>query len=158
MNDESIIRQYGCYRKANSANKRFTDKITKEDVLFSLKLNNLNCFYCNEKISFKYWELDHFEPRANGGLNVRNNLVACCKWCNTMKNALDGNAFINKCFNVVNNNFFKINNIEKRLEDKFVNQRISKIKKKMKKLNIEFNDELILYLKDSFLIHDNRNS
>jgi len=156
MTDESLIRQFKCYSKANTANKRFEDKITKEDVLFALKLNDKKCFYCNDLISFKYWELDHFNPRANGGLNRRDNLVACCKWCNTMKNALDGNAFINKCFNIVNNNFFKKNNIDSRLQDRDINLRISKIKKKMDKLEINYTSEFVDYLKDSFLIHDTR--
>ena len=112
MKDESIIRQYKCSSRASSANKRFEEKISSLDVLLALKKNDFKCFYCNDNIDFRNWQLDHFFPRANNGKNSAENLVACCKWCNTMKNALCGNSFINKCSEIVSNNFFVKNNFD----------------------------------------------
>ena len=136
MDDYSIIRQFKCSSRAKTANKRFEDKINSFDVLFSLKLNNFNCFYCNDKIDYKDWELDHFHPKANGGKNKRENLVACCKWCNTMKNALDGNSFINKCNQIIKNNFFIKNNLQGVTSDKIANNTYKKIKKTLIKYDV----------------------
>ena len=152
---EKLI-EFNCASRAKTANKRFIDSINKEDVCSILFKYNFKCFYCNEQLNKNNWQLDHFHPRANGGLNHVENLVCTCKWCNTMKNALDGHAFINKCFNVINNNFFTINNIKLELQNKDVNIRIAKVKKKMDKLNIQYNDEFISYLKDSFFLHTER--
>jgi hypothetical protein len=136
MNDYSLIRQFKCASRAKTANKRFEDNINSFDVLFSLKLNNFNCFYCNDKIDYKDWELDHFNPKANGGKNKRENLVACCKWCNTMKNALDGNAFINKCNQILKNNFFVKNNLGNVTSNKISNNTYKKIKKTLSKYDV----------------------
>jgi len=144
MTDEAFIRQFRCESRAKGANKRFADNINKYDVLFALKLNNFNCFYCNEKINYQKWELDHFYPKAMGGLNNKNNLVACCKWCNTMKNALDGNAFINKCRQIIGNNYFFINRIGDNSKDKINSVKLKKIKKKFKKYNISEEDFILL--------------
>ena len=136
MNDDSLIRQFKCASRAKTANKRFEHSIDKFDVLFALKLNDFKCFYCNDKIDFKYWELDHFNPRAMKGLNKRENLVACCKWCNTMKNALDGNSFINKCYEILSNNFFIKNKISSHFNDKKNSVKLRKIKKVLKNNNL----------------------
>ena len=136
MNDFSLIRQFKCDSRARTANKRFEDKIDKFDVLFALKLNDFKCFYCNDKIDFKSWELDHFNPRAMKGLNKRENLVACCKWCNTMKNALDGHSFINKCSEILCNNFFIKNKISLLINDKKNSIKLRKIKNTLKQNNI----------------------
>ena len=142
MTDESLLRQYKCQSRANSANKRFEDNISKFDVLYSLKINNFKCFYCNDKIDFKNWQLDHFFPKASLGLNKKENLVACCKWCNTMKNALCGNSFINKCSEIVSNNFFIKNNINNAVNDKKNTIKLNKIKKCLKNNNVD-NEQFI---------------
>lgn len=144
------IIEYRCSSRASFANSRFNEYITKEDVCEVLYKYEFRCFYCGTNINKKAWQLDHFNPRANGGLNTLENLVCTCRWCNTMKNALDGNAFINKCFNVVNNNFFKRKNLDLILHDKEVNKRVRKIRKKMDLLSIEHSEELILFIKESF--------
>jgi len=118
---EKLIRIYNCDSRAYSSNKRFEDKINPVDVLYTLQKFNFKCFYCKDKID-KNWQLDHFYPRANGGKNVIDNLVPCCKWCNTMKNALDGIAFINKCKNILENNWFNQNNIDLNLTNKIENK------------------------------------
>jgi hypothetical protein len=132
---------FKCEQKAKDANKRFDDKIDKHDVLFSLKINVFKCFYCNDIItSHKQWQLDHFHPRANGGLNKRENLVACCKWCNTMKNALDGHSFINKCNQIIENNFFTLNNLSCVTSNKVKTESYRKVSKTLKKYNISQED------------------
>lgn len=146
----SKIKEYRCSGRAVFSNKRFNEHITKEDVCEVLFKFNFKCFYCNEPINKKTWQLDHFNPRANGGLNVLENLVCTCKWCNTMKNALDGNAFINKCHNIVNNNFFIRNNIQNVLEDCELNRKLKTLKKKFSKLNTEKSDVLLDIIKETF--------
>ena len=135
-NEEKLLRVYGCATRATSANKRFIDNINKKDVLSALKLNNYKCFYCNSTIDKSNWQLDHFYPRALGGKNERKNLVACCRWCNTMKNALDGNAFISKCNHIVNNNFFELNGTIQDFSDKISNMKYRAIKRLLKRINV----------------------
>lgn len=136
MNDESIIRQFRCNSRVKTSNKRFNQIITNKDVVFALKLNDFKCFYCNDKIDYRNWQLDHFNPRANGGENKVENLVVCCRWCNTMKNALCGNSFINKCSEIISNNFFVKNNITNTFNDKKNTLKLNKIKKCLKENNV----------------------
>ena len=98
--------------KVDTANKRFKDKIVKSDVLYLLERFNYKCFYCSDVLDPKTWQLDHFYAKATGGLNTIDNLCPSCKWCNIMKNALDGNAFIIRCKKIMTNNFFYKNEIE----------------------------------------------
>lgn len=100
------IRLYKCLSKVASANKRFEDKITVYDVITTLEKFNFKCFYCNDALHYPTWQLDHFYSRAMGGKNKIDNLCSACKWCNQMKNALDGHAFIDKCKKISGNNFF----------------------------------------------------
>jgi hypothetical protein len=151
MNDYSLIRMFKCEQKAKDANKRFEDKIDRFDILHSLNVNNFKCFYCNDKIDYRNWQLDHFHPRANKGLNKRENLVACCKWCNTMKNALDGNSFINKCNQIINNNFFVKNNLIGITSDKVKNEIFKKSKKTLLKYNLS--EEDLLRIKELIFNH-----
>ena len=43
------------------------------------------CLYCGDSLSFSTCELDHIIPRASGGGNTRDNLVAVCQPCNQGK-------------------------------------------------------------------------
>lgn len=105
-NDDLItIDKYKVKKKVNFANTRFKDdNITVSDVLNVLKMFNLTCFYCKEKLDSKTWQLDHFFSKANGGKNLPNNIIASCKWCNIMKNSLDGNSFLIRCKKIVISN------------------------------------------------------
>lgn len=53
--------------------------------LESLNLQQGMCLYCGKAISMKTCELDHIIPRAAGGGNTRDNLVAVCRECNNAK-------------------------------------------------------------------------
>ena len=116
------IKIFKCASKSDSANSRFEDKISKEVVLDVLIRFNYRCFYCYDALKPTKWQLDHYFPRANGGKNIFENLVCTCKWCNTMKNALDGRAFLNKCLNIIENNFYSRNNIDIELINKHRNK------------------------------------
>ena len=130
---EKLIRVYKCNSKAHNSNSRFEDKISANDVLSILEKFSFKCFYCQDEIKTN-WQLDHFHPRANGGKNTIDNLVPCCKWCNTMKNALEGVAFINKCKNILENNWFSKNGIELNLSNKIETKDNRKKNNKLKTL------------------------
>lgn len=95
--DELNLIKYRCAIKAKGANKRFVDQITKTDILNCLKRFSFKCAYCTQPIKSSKWQLDHFYAKAMGGKNIIENICPCCRWCNTMKNALDGWAFIHRC-------------------------------------------------------------
>lgn len=105
-NESQILRIFKVHEKVHSANNRFEDKIDYYDVLNLLKRFDFYCFYCGNELEGFSWQLDHFHPRCNGGKNTFDNLAPTCRWCNQLKNGLDGNAFIEKCRRVVANNYF----------------------------------------------------
>jgi len=109
--DHWLIKTYKLIAKSRTANARFQDKITKHDLLCLILKYDRKCFYCYDKLDPKKWQLDHFYSRAMGGKNVVDNLVPACKWCNQMKSALDGHAFIHKAKKISQNNFFDKLNI-----------------------------------------------
>nr|WP_321468430.1 HNH endonuclease signature motif containing protein [uncultured Desulfobulbus sp.] len=43
------------------------------------------CWYCGEKVGFHNLTMDHVIPLARGGRSTKDNLVPCCKECNTKK-------------------------------------------------------------------------
>lgn len=43
------------------------------------------CAYCGGMLGERDATLDHVIPKVQGGLTVRNNLVACCLGCNSRK-------------------------------------------------------------------------
>jgi len=53
------------------------------------KTSSGTCWYCGEKVGFHNLTMDHVIPLARGGRSTKDNLVPCCKECNTKKkNAL----------------------------------------------------------------------
>lgn len=157
------IALYKCDVKAHSANKRFDDKISKTDVLDVLERYNYRCFYCNQEIKKDHWQLDHFHPRANGGKNLFDNLVCTCNWCNTMKNALDGFAFLSKCKTIINNNWIYKNNVNYEITDKMATRRQRRyfnkaydfLNEKLKDKNID--PEVMEIIYESLSVATNRN-
>lgn len=52
------------------------------------------CVYCDARqTDGAHITVDHLTPRAWGGKDVENNLVACCSACNTLKGTMDHHAF-----------------------------------------------------------------
>ncbi len=43
------------------------------------------CYYCGKKVGFKNLTMDHVIPLSRGGRSTKDNLVPCCKECNTRK-------------------------------------------------------------------------
>ena len=49
------------------------------------KINQGLCYYCNGKFGREHLTMDHKVPLARGGRSSKNNIVVCCKNCNTSK-------------------------------------------------------------------------
>jgi 5-methylcytosine-specific restriction endonuclease McrA len=47
--------------------------------------DNRECQYCGEPCSLKDLTLDHVVPKSMGGRTTWNNIVSCCRDCNTKK-------------------------------------------------------------------------
>jgi len=43
------------------------------------------CFYCNQKFPARDLTMDHIVPISKGGRSTKNNVVPCCKACNSEK-------------------------------------------------------------------------
>ena len=43
------------------------------------------CWYCGFQVGFNNLTMDHVIPLARGGRSTKDNLVPCCKDCNTRK-------------------------------------------------------------------------
>lgn len=43
------------------------------------------CYYCGRKVGYTSLTMDHVIPLARGGRSTKDNLVPCCKACNTKK-------------------------------------------------------------------------
>ncbi|MGE4560234.1 MAG: HNH endonuclease [Desulfobulbus sp.] len=53
------------------------------------KTSSGTCWYCGKKVGYHNLTMDHVIPLARGGRSTKDNLVPCCKECNTKKkNAL----------------------------------------------------------------------
>lgn len=110
--DYKLIEKFRLQKRISSVNQRFDDKISIDSLLFVLKKYELKCFYCDDKLDAKFWQLDHFHARARGGKNISTNIVPTCRWCNTMKRELDGFAFLTKCKKISENNFLSKHDIK----------------------------------------------
>ncbi|MBE8163479.1 MAG: HNH endonuclease [Bdellovibrionaceae bacterium] len=49
------------------------------------KLQEGVCYYCDLKVDPKFLTMDHKVPVSKGGKSTKNNIVLCCKDCNTKK-------------------------------------------------------------------------
>ena len=52
------------------------------------KLSACTCYYCSKSFKPKELTMDHIVPLARGGRSTKDNLVACCKECNSKKKTL----------------------------------------------------------------------
>jgi 5-methylcytosine-specific restriction endonuclease McrA len=47
-----------------------------------------HCYYCGHTFEASRLTMDHVVPLTKGGRSEKNNLVACCKECNTKKKTM----------------------------------------------------------------------
>ena len=62
-----------------------------EEIMYAItyELNGDQfCHYCHRSLTRSIRTLDHIYPRAYGGVSIPNNLVVCCKECNSTKSNL----------------------------------------------------------------------
>lgn len=52
---------------------------------WQLKTSAGTCWYCSRKVGFQNLTMDHVIPLARGGRSTKDNLVPCCKDCNSKK-------------------------------------------------------------------------
>lgn len=64
-----------------------------------LTLQQGMCLYCGDALSLTTCELDHIIPRASGGGNTKDNLVAVCRPCNQSKGRQPFAVWANKSSN-----------------------------------------------------------
>jgi 5-methylcytosine-specific restriction endonuclease McrA len=46
------------------------------------------CFYCGCRVAHGQLTMDHIVPLSRGGRSIKDNLVPCCKDCNTRKKTM----------------------------------------------------------------------
>jgi len=68
---KEYVRSYSFFKNCNRKNVIWRDKNT--------------CQYCNKKYSFSELTLDHVLPKSKGGHKTWENIVACCRPCNSKK-------------------------------------------------------------------------
>lgn len=52
------------------------------------KISEGRCYYCGTQTLPADLTMDHVVPLTRGGFSSKNNLVACCKGCNTKKKGM----------------------------------------------------------------------
>lgn len=75
-------------RRLNLRAKKGTGTLSGEDIAAVLAIWGEQCFYCLKDLTYGFTgngSFDHLVPYASGGLNVKKNLVPCCKTCNNEK-------------------------------------------------------------------------
>ena len=60
----------------------------RESQWWKRRLAKGECYYCGLTTPPKSLTMDHIVPIARGGQSTRNNVVPCCKTCNTAKKQL----------------------------------------------------------------------
>ena len=46
------------------------------------------CYYCGSHVAHRELTMDHLVPLTRGGRSTKDNLVPCCKSCNTKKKSM----------------------------------------------------------------------
>ncbi len=52
------------------------------------KTSSGKCYFCGRKTTFKNLTMDHLLPLSRGGMSTKDNIVPCCKSCNTKKKSM----------------------------------------------------------------------
>lgn len=79
-----------CARKASDlAQRRLMNadgNFTAEEWLATMRSWDWRCAYCSERLTRKNRSTDHIVPLTRGGSNNADNIVPCCRSCNSRKN------------------------------------------------------------------------
>ena len=54
------------------------------------------CFFCGEKLGWKYFTVDHIIPRRRGGEDVLENLVGSCSSCNKLRDIIESDLAVGR--------------------------------------------------------------
>lgn len=73
------------FKKYHAERKALKYELTPEKLLKAFNKTNGICPYCSCKITKSSFSLDHRKPISKGGTNHLNNLIACCRSCNSRK-------------------------------------------------------------------------
>lgn len=73
-----------------------THNISQKTRVFVIQRDGKECVYCGKKVNNFELALDHVVPRTKGGEDSSDNLVVCCRSCNSKKSDLDLMDFIEK--------------------------------------------------------------
>lgn len=52
------------------------------------KTSSGKCYFCGKQTPFKNITMDHLLPLSRGGMSTKDNIVPCCKSCNTKKKSM----------------------------------------------------------------------
>ena len=72
--DESVIKA-----------ERSKARILRKTRWWQQKTSSGTCYYCGKKVGYANLTMDHIIPLSRGGRSTKDNLVPCCKTCNTRK-------------------------------------------------------------------------
>lgn len=91
-NKERVRKLRYYYRKYSNENIIGADDISLNDFMEIWEKNT--CYYCGKEITGKDKTIDHKTPVSRGGKNNKENLVVCCRKCNSTKNNKTEKEFI----------------------------------------------------------------
>lgn len=66
----------------------------KKSAWWNQKIQAGVCYYCENRFSKDDLTMDHKVPLAKGGTSSKNNIVCCCKVCNSKKQSQTSVDFI----------------------------------------------------------------
>jgi len=61
-----------------------------------LRDSNPDCIYCGDTLDYSTFTVDHIKARVDGGKDSPENCKPCCKFCNSLKDRMSYETFIEK--------------------------------------------------------------
>jgi len=72
------------------------NRVQRRQLRLLLWREDPRCRYCNRKLGYKHYTLDHLKPISLGGRHVESNLVLCCELCNRAKAGQSTETFLKR--------------------------------------------------------------
>lgn len=91
MNEQEMLRALMSMSEPDEAElRRERDKARqlRKTRWWQQKTASGECWYCGKKVGYANLTMDHVVPLSRGGRSTKDNLVPCCKDCNTKKQSL----------------------------------------------------------------------